>query len=289
MDTITFREGQGNNQTATLVVNRCTERIEVRGSWNWLICLSQNDGEVVTSLVVGHPLRKECYELPPLSMHFDKTMLGLGFDASTNTLKMVCILCKSNMVSDNPDVVWKNLCTMVHVFGTNSWQEIPQVPSYSITDKVVFANGCLHWLVSHLDVPIEDGGRPVIWFNVEKEEFGLIDPPKRKCDLWRNYICRYDQVVDLNGEVGYVCTRTMEFWLLNHKKEWVPHCRFAKHIVPYGYIEVLGCWNKVGDMLIRHQANGRYAFLVYNLKNGVKHKSNIDGLDEARSPNVDPT
>ncbi|GJX46374.1 hypothetical protein Tco_0271564, partial [Tanacetum coccineum] len=179
-----------------------------------------------------HPLRKECYELPPLSMRFDKTMLGLGFDASTNTLNMVCILCKSNMVSDNPDVVRKNLCTMVHVFGTNSWQEIPQVPSYSITGKAVFANGCLHWLVSHLDVPIEDGGRPVIWFNVEKEEFGLIDPPKGK---------------------------TMEFWLLNHKKEWVPHCRFAKEITPDAYIRIMGCWNKDGDILIKINSNGSYA------------------------------
>ncbi|GJU72282.1 hypothetical protein Tco_1263687 [Tanacetum coccineum] len=114
-----------------------------------------DDGKVVTSLVVVHPLTKECYELPPLSMRFDKTMLrdsyGLGFDASTNTLKMVCVLCKSNMVSDNPDVVKKDLCTMVHV--------------------------------SQLDVPTKDGGRPVICFDVEKEVFGLIDPPKRMCVL----------------------------------------------------------------------------------------------------------
>ncbi|GJV60012.1 hypothetical protein Tco_1466112 [Tanacetum coccineum] len=34
-------------------------------------------------------------------------------------------------------------------------------------------------LVSQLDLPTEDGGRPVICFDVEKEEFGLIDPPKR--------------------------------------------------------------------------------------------------------------
>nr|GEZ04212.1 F-box domain-containing protein [Tanacetum cinerariifolium] len=86
----------------------------------------------------------------------------------------------------------------------------------------------------YTDTKTEDGGRPVIRFDVEKEEFGLIDPPKRMCDLWRRYSCRYDQVVDLNGEVGYVCTRTMEVWLLKHKKEWVPHCRFKEEIVPDG-------------------------------------------------------
>ncbi|GJU43411.1 F-box domain containing protein [Tanacetum coccineum] len=146
---------------------------------------------------------------------------GLGFDTSTNTWKMLCVLLKEYAPPHKPDMVKKNLCPMMHVFGTNSWREIPQVPSYPITGKAVFANGCLHWLASYLDFKTEDGGRPVIWFDVEKEEFGLIDPPKRMCDLWGNYSCRY-QVAELNGEVGYVCTRTMEVWFLNHKKkEWV--------------------------------------------------------------------
>ncbi|GJR10470.1 retrotransposon protein, putative, ty1-copia subclass [Tanacetum coccineum] len=45
------------------------------------------------------------------------------------------------------------------------------------------------------------------------------------------------QVVDLNGEVRYVCTRTMEVWLLNRKKEWVPHYQFKEEIVPHGHID----------------------------------------------------
>ncbi|GJZ68453.1 hypothetical protein Tco_0631693 [Tanacetum coccineum] len=100
------------------------------------------------------------------------------------------------------------------------------------------------------------------------------------CDVWRDYSCSYDQVVDLNGEVGYVCTRTMEFWLLNHKKEWVPHCRFKEEIVPDGYINVIGCWNKDGDILINCMyGNPLYAFYVYNLKSGVLHKTNLAGSD----------
>ncbi|GJR40491.1 hypothetical protein Tco_1216175 [Tanacetum coccineum] len=136
----------------------------------------EDDGKVVTSLDVVHPLTKECYELPTLSMCFDKTMLrdscGLSFDASTNTLKMVCVLCKSNMVSDNPDMVKKDLCTMVHV--------------------------------SQLDVPTNDGGRPVICFDVEKEEFGLIDPPKRilsKSEAIQTPLCRHLAKADKNLDV----------------------------------------------------------------------------------------
>nr|GEY08648.1 hypothetical protein [Tanacetum cinerariifolium] len=144
---------------------------------------------------------------------------GLGFDTSTNTWKMVCVLLKEGAPPDK-----KYLCTLVHVFGTNS--------CYS-------------------DIKTEDGGTPVIWFDVKKEEFGLIDPPKRMHQIRRNYSC-LDQVVDLNGEVGYVCTNIMEFWLLNHKKLWLPHCRFKNEIVPDGLlIDVIGCWNKDGDILIK--------------------------------------
>ncbi|GKF69786.1 F-box domain containing protein, partial [Tanacetum coccineum] len=174
---------------------------------------------------------------------------------------------------------------MVHVCGTNSWREIPQVPSYPITGKAVFANGCLHWLVSHIGIKTEDGGREVIWFDVNKEEFGLITRPKRMCDLWRRYSCYYDHLVDLNGEVGYVSSRTMEVWVLK-QKEWVPHCRFKEEIVPDGYIDVMGCWNKDGDILIKSNSNGRYAFFVYSLESGVLHKTNIAGMDDEWSPKL---
>ncbi|GJW90054.1 F-box domain containing protein [Tanacetum coccineum] len=188
--------------------------IQVRGSCNGVMCILQDDGYVITSLAVVHPLRQECYELPPFPLRFDRLMrresCGLGFDTSTNTWKMVCVLLKAYTPPDKPDMVKKNLCTVVHVFCTNSWREIPQVPSYPITGKAVFANVCLHWLASYSDIKTEDGGRSVIWFDVEKEEFGLIDPPKRMCDLWREYICIFDHLVDLNGEVGYVCCKTME-------------------------------------------------------------------------------
>nr|GEU90226.1 hypothetical protein [Tanacetum cinerariifolium] len=192
--------------------------IKVHGSCNGLMCLSQGNDHVITSLAVVHPLRKECYELLSFLLLLDRLMrrksCGLGFDTSTNTWKMVCVLLKE-YAPPEPDMVKKNQCTMVHVFGTNSWREIPQVPSYPIS---------------------------------EKEEFGLIDPPKRMCD---KDSCRY-QVVDLNGDVGYVYTVTMEFFLLNHKKEWVPHCQFKEEIIPNDlFIDVIGCWNKDGDTLIK--------------------------------------
>nr|GEY70556.1 hypothetical protein [Tanacetum cinerariifolium] len=75
---------------------------------------------------------RERYEVSPLPMRFDSSMFrescGLGFDASTNTLKMVCVLLKEHgaVPSKDHDMVRKHLCTMVHEIGTNSWREIPE-------------------------------------------------------------------------------------------------------------------------------------------------------------------
>lgn len=266
-------------------------KIEAQGSCNGLMCLLQYEDSGVNpfrpndyalmSLVVVHPLRKECYELPPLPMRFDsyrnRESCGLGFDASTNNLKMVCVLDKD----------FAPACTLVHVFGTNSWREIPKVPSYPITGKAIFANGCLHWLPAQhvFDIKAEHGGRNVICFDVEKEEFGFIDSPKRMCDVWRNYSCDFDHLVDLNDEIGFVCARTMEVWVLK-QKEWIPHYRFEKKRVPRGDVEVLGCWNKDGDILIRNIGRRKYEFFVYNLKSGVRHKTNIVVPDDVCDPNI---
>nr|GFC69227.1 hypothetical protein [Tanacetum cinerariifolium] len=69
---------------------------------------------------------------------------------------MVYVLLKEYAPPDKPHMVKKNLCTVVHVFVINSWREIPQVPSYPISGKAVFAN----WLASYTDIKTEDGGRP---------------------------------------------------------------------------------------------------------------------------------
>ncbi|GKC30444.1 hypothetical protein Tco_1037738 [Tanacetum coccineum] len=113
-------------------------------------------------------MKKQRYELPAFPLPFDGLMFrescGLGFDSSTDTFKMVCVFfSKQNLPQKKPDLVRENLCTMVHVFGTNSWQEIPQVLCCPIAGKAVFANGCLFRLTSLTDRPTQDdGGKGVI-------------------------------------------------------------------------------------------------------------------------------
>ena len=103
-------------------------RVQLLGYFNGLLYILQDEHQVIKSLVAIHPMKKHRPELPPFPLTFDGFMFrdscGLGFDYSTDTFKMVCVFLKAKSPPKKPDLVWENLCTMVHVFGTNSWQKI---------------------------------------------------------------------------------------------------------------------------------------------------------------------
>lgn len=106
-----------------------------------------------------------------------------------------------------------------------------------------------------------DSVNGAIWFDVKKEEFGLINPPKRMSDVRRCF--GSEHLVDLNGEAGYLSNMSMEVCVLK-QKQWVPHCQFdVKQFDHSRWIEVLGCWNKDGDLLIRNIGGENYKFFVY--------------------------
>ncbi|PWA91953.1 F-box domain-containing protein [Artemisia annua] len=187
---------------------------------------------------------------------------GLGFDASTNTFKMVCVLPKK--------INKKKLFTMVHVFGTKSWRKISQVPSCPITGRSIFAQGCLYWLVV---IEREVHKYKVIWFDVMNEEFGSIDPPKPLIISWG----RQDQLVNINGEVGYVSRDWgNEVWV-RKREEWFIHCRIdINPLVHLISIRFIGCLNKEGDILMtarriinQDTIDERIRLFVYKLQSAV--------------------
>lgn len=256
----------------------------IQGCSNGWVYMSINYDSKLTSTVLVNPLRKECYELPPIMHSAPRPdSYGLGFDASTNTFKMVSLLFNNNRkylnyIGDTR----KNLFTMVYVLGTDSsWREIPQIPSSPVTGNAIFAHGYLHWL-SYYDGYMQtdrDEAKRVIRFDVSKEEFGSIDIPKKKRDR-----VRY-QLVDLHGEVGLVYHYlyiSIEVWVLK-QKEWVMHCQFRQHFFPRGVIRVLGRFNKEGDILFANgdEYSGKYRLFIYRLKSGVMDKANTFDCREA--------
>ncbi|MFS7926626.1 putative F-box domain-containing protein [Helianthus anomalus] len=219
--TLSYLDYKEETDTCTLQVRKKTPVMDfscmcpnykkrILGSCNGLLYSTKFSLKYNTStFVVIHPLRRECYKLPPIKIplhlqHETKPRLsvkdhssGLGYDDSTNTFKLVCIVEVKPTVNDKLVDLW----TMVHVLGTDLWRKIPQVPSYRVVGRGVFANGCLHWLTSngyhdYCDPYLK---RPVISFDMGKEEFGLINPPHEllKCGPVNEHL------VDLHGEVGY--------------------------------------------------------------------------------------
>lgn len=60
-----------------------------------------------------------------ISVH-EREACGLGFDDSTSTLKMVCVVLRNQLIMRSPyhdhiDVVKEDLCTMVPVLGTEEF------------------------------------------------------------------------------------------------------------------------------------------------------------------------
>ncbi|XP_071739211.1 F-box protein CPR1-like [Rutidosis leptorrhynchoides] len=242
----------------------------VLGSCNGLVLFSPLiNGNLGATLAVINPQSKQLYELPPIKISSSVRKLrlwsgGIGFDYSTNTFKVVCVV-REKLVNNsrtNNLLVNEKLRTMVHDLRSGLWKEIAQVHSYPITGEGVFSNGCLHWLVESIDYnyrPPMDEGKQVVRFNVKKEEFELIDLPKREDYGWIN-----EQLVDLNGDVGYVYNDVekaiVQVWILKGD-EWVHLDRIQSN---NGHTCVSGCWNKEGDLLFRCQ-EGKQMF-VYDKK-----------------------
>ncbi|KAJ0478343.1 putative F-box domain-containing protein [Helianthus annuus] len=240
-------------------------RFIVLGSCYGFLYSSQRHSNDACTFVVINPIRRECYELPPINtpLQFES---GLGFDESTNSFKMVCV-----MANLHPDK--EGLCTMVHVLGTGSWREIPQVPSHPMCGEGVFANGHMHWLTS-MNVYC-----PIIRFDMKTEEFGVIKPPRK------GPLGSYVHLVDLNGEVGFVyiaMNYSVEVWVLK-ERGWVMHCGFdQKPHLGCGYcsrgLMVLGLWNENGDILMTSY-QGHQKLLVYNLKSDSLYESDCIGFE----------
>ncbi|KAJ0499222.1 putative F-box domain-containing protein [Helianthus annuus] len=253
--------------------NRCLPPFEiVLGSCNGLLYSSQGrnpDGS--TTLVAINPLRRECYKLPPINTpkseplgRFVESSSGLGFDDSTHTFKMVCVMKKFK----------EDLYTMVHVLGTNSWRKIPQIPSYPIKGEGVFANGCLHWLIrDRYDYYGVYLAKPLISFDMAKEEFGLINLPQELPSNWG--IVR---LVYLHGEVGYVyhIRHKLVVWVLK-EKGWVRHCEIEEK-PSLRNLKVLGFWNVKGDVLMLDKCHHR--MFVYNLKSDTVDEVSLIGWND---------
>ncbi|XP_040994363.1 putative F-box protein At4g38870 [Juglans microcarpa x Juglans regia] len=198
---------------------------------NGLSCFTKSSHGNESIVVLFNPIRKQVVSLQPTPAAYPSrrpsptqnglTYYGLGFDCSKNTYKIVRVFDdESNSTAFHGEVF---------TLGTNSWRAIPKDPPCRLFGLPVFASGNLHWLAypsdhDHVD---EQGhhhrvGSKIVSFDISKEEFGLIYPPKFR---WPGCL------LDLNGNLAIVvvdCSMLrpphIDIWVLKEyerKDQWV--------------------------------------------------------------------
>lgn len=229
---------------------------------NGLLCFTKIYDDRV--LVLFNPLRQEVIALPPhtASLIPGKRKYGLGFDSSTNTYKVVRVFirggCHGNLSF--------NLGAEVYTLGTSSWRPISKGPPCRLAGRPIFACGALHWDALK--------GKYIVSFDVGKEEFGSISPPKYYSS---------SHLLDLGGNLAMVdrsFDSHIEIWVMKEykKREWVKEYKIDINpplgILDDSWVEVIGLW-EFGEILLRY----RESFISYNLKTGVKRYIEILGHD----------
>ena len=242
---------------------------------NGLLCLSKSYDD--RFLVLFNPLRQQLLPLPPSSASpkLGSRKYGFWFDRPKNTYNIVVVavfLCES--VDEKPCY---KLGAEVYTLRTSSWRPLSKGPPCRLFGKPIFACGALHW-----QGPCKYNGDigNIVSFDVRKEEFGLISPPKYDClgyllDLGGNLA-----MVDHSAMVEYF-NRHIDIWVMKEyeEKEWVKEYKIdLKSQIERQYrlgvqVEVIGLC-KLGRILLRKKEN----LLSYNLETGVLRNIPIPGF-----------
>ncbi|GKA90449.1 heat shock cognate 70 kDa protein 2, partial [Tanacetum coccineum] len=159
-------------------------------------------------------------------------------DESRHPIKLMVINPETKKCHQVPENTWINGSTCEGL-GIDT--------SESITSEGVYSHGRLNWYsrpscYSNDDEPI----RKVVWFDVQSAEIETMILPSRIGKMSMGEVVKFDQLVDLNGELGFACHNgsiEVEVWKLNNK-QWNMHCRDGKlgpkWERPYEVTEVFG-------------------------------------------------
>jgi F-box interacting protein len=242
----------------------------LQGWCNGLLCFTKKFC-ADSPLFLLNPLRQEVVQVQQPSQWIDNIhyrglgrKYGLGFDCSTNTYKIVGLL-------------RGGLFALVYTLGgTGSWRAISKGQGLPcpVFGWPIFASGVLHWLVN-LGTRGDLVKGKIVYFDVGKEEFGLISRPEfRPCHL-----------VDMRGDLAIVdrsSDKEIKIWVMKEyeKKEWVKEYKIVlAGVPPKAQVRVMGlCEN--GEILLKKKEEDKSGnnYLFYNPKTDVLKYSHIPSL-----------
>ncbi|KAK1374265.1 F-box domain-containing protein [Heracleum sosnowskyi] len=224
---------------------------KIYGSCNGLLYFAEHNGG---RIVVSNPLRSQFTILPsmPTRMYYcwdsHWTAIGLGFDSSTKTFKMVCTNKKPK----------SSHFTLVHTLGTMFWREVPSVGAYfcskNLDYKSVYVHGFLHWMMDPFE--IDNGGGRILAFDVSKETFNVVPHPELS---FEKHSPRHFRILDIKGNLGMLDLSfhtKFDLWVMDYeKKSWGKEYTIDITIVGEIYVdvtEVIGLW-KQDEIMFKFQ------------------------------------
>ncbi|GKE98126.1 hypothetical protein Tco_0021477 [Tanacetum coccineum] len=155
-----------------------------------------------------------------------------------------------------------------------------QDTSESITSEGVYSHGRLNWYsrpscYSNDDEPI----RKVVWFDVQSAEIETMILPSRIGKMSTGEVVKFDQLVDLNGELGFACHNgsiEVEVWKLNNE-QWNMHCRIRQIPSIYMGLMVSGFLYDDEDVLLSTKYGDMFVFC---LKSGMLRQIEVEKNEE---------
>ncbi|KAF9610631.1 hypothetical protein IFM89_023706 [Coptis chinensis] len=198
-----------------------TRYLEVVGTVNGLVCFSPyRYAYQPLPYYICNPITRD-YLIPPTSPMVDYRPLGngFGFDSLHNEYKVIRILRES---------CWKttgDMAAEVFTLGSDSWREITtNVPFINFMEPCnVLVNGCLHWVAY---VGNHVGKRAILSFNVETEQFDVIQMPTKE----GSYSDSYDLMV-LGGHLCVMINNGLGNREIQVMKDYGVHSSWAKKFV----------------------------------------------------------
>ncbi|GKC81825.1 RNA-directed DNA polymerase, eukaryota, partial [Tanacetum coccineum] len=224
-----------------------------------LISLSKKDESLhPIKLTVINPETKQCHQVLE-NTWIDGSMfqgLGIGFvEPAKKFIIIVCVLTMSRLDDEFHD--YKERHWSFHYLGDDEFHEDT---SESITSEGVY---------SHEGVLTDLG--------VDEIETMIL--PSRIGKMSMGEVVKFDQLVDLNGELGFACHNgsiEVEVWKLNNK-QWNMHCRI--HQIPSIYMGLMvsGFFYDDKDVLVSIKYGDMFVFC---LKSGMLRQIKVEKNEE---------
>ncbi|KAF5728002.1 hypothetical protein HS088_TW21G00144 [Tripterygium wilfordii] len=142
----------------------------VMPSCNGLVCFY---GINFGGINVCNPITKNLIKLPSSDSMLECLLsCGFGFSEVNHEFKVIKMSRRKQTVIGNDD----DLKFEIHTLGSQSWRNVQSKPSATLQNRKppVFANGFFYWLTANSSVP---GCFSIVSFDIDKEVFGVVDPP----------------------------------------------------------------------------------------------------------------